>query len=65
MGDKFFTGFEDEFDPTGEILVITEVEGKIVDGNGNEGRGIIASDGVGYDCFWSELNQHFVYGLIQ
>ncbi len=62
-GDEFFTGFEQEFDPFGEILVITEVEGKIVDKRGREGRSITCSDGIGYDCFWSEKHWHFVYGL--
>ena len=62
-GDKFFTGFETEFDQFGEILIVTEVEGIIEDGKGNEGRTITCSDGIGYDCFWSEKNQHFVYGL--
>lgn len=68
VGDMFFTGFESEFglaldDPELVTLEIIEVEGVMIDDKDREGRSIIASDGIGYQCFWSEKVEHFVYGL--
>jgi hypothetical protein len=65
-GDLFFTGFEDEVETGGEgcqYLTIAEVEDVIEDENGVEGRSITATDGFGYDCFWSKKYELFVYSL--
>jgi len=65
-GDMFFTGFESDYGQGGiryQLVEIIEVEGKIIDEEGREGRLIVASDGIGYDCFWSEKFQIFVYAL--
>jgi hypothetical protein len=68
VGDQYFTGFENDIEISdGEYLTIAEVEGVIEYENKKgkviEGRSITASDGIGYDCFWSEKHQIFVYGL--
>lgn len=63
-GDMFFTGFESDYPGNpDEVIKVEEVEGRIDDGNGNIGRSITASDGIGYDCFWSKKHQIFVYAL--
>jgi len=66
VGDEFFTGFESDYGRGSmgyEMLTIAAVEHEIRDEQNREGRCITASDGVGYDCFWSSRCKHFVYAL--
>ena len=67
FGDEFFPVFECDFEdePCGDIqmLRIQEVDEEIEDGFGRTGFSITAEDWIGYDCFWSEKLQKWVYGL--
>jgi hypothetical protein len=50
-----------------DVLLITEVDysRNIEDEQGNKGWSVICEDEVGYDCFWSEKLQMYVYALDQ
>ena len=74
VGEHYWSGFEsdydDRFDDPGHVVVlenltpetmtIVEVGIQYEDGVGWE---ITASDGVGYDCYWSEKLKFWVYSL--
>lgn len=57
IGDAYCPVFEDSFGPGLELLTIAAVEDDYEDG----GFCIVASDGVGYDCYWSEAYQIWLY----
>lgn len=59
VGDDYYSCFESDGIGDHERLEIEEVIEEFHDGIYN----IVASDGVGYDCVWSEVLQVFVYSL--
>ena len=65
LNDSYYPHFESDWgNPEWcQELKIQSVEGEIEDSQGVKGFNITANDWIGYDCFWSDKLQKWVYSL--
>lgn len=67
-GDAYYCDFEEDYLKGKPLykskpLTISSVDGIAKDSLGRKGYSITASDGIGYDCFWSKILKAWVYAL--
>lgn len=64
IGDAYYPDFESDFEHDQPLPAAKLTIQEVLEDTERDGFTIIASDDVGYDCFWSERYKSWIYGLV-